>query len=194
MEPIMSDDPNAVELLEEKLLKLESQRDQMKLINKQFKKAVQRGKDDKSGSVADYLGAFMKEAGKEISHETCVKLVVCVEKAYSWEKQPYASYTLTNLGATIRTVKKRIEKVKVVATEETSEYELNGVRVVDNCEAHRLQLFFDGKPEQDIRTQLKRNGFRWTPSIDAWQSYRGRRANDSAKFILEQYKPEQEAV
>jgi hypothetical protein len=129
-----------------------------------------------------------------VKHETCVKLVDCVEKGNSWEKQPYASYSLTNLGARIRDAKKRIEKIKVVATQETSEYTLNGVRVVDNCEDHRLQLFFDGKPEQDIRTQLKRNGFRWTPSIDAWQSYRGRRANDSAKFILEQYKPEQEAV
>lgn len=194
MEPIMSDDPKAVELLEEKLLKLELQRDDMKVINKQYKKAVQRSKDDKSGSVADYLGAFMKEAGREIKHETCVKLVACVEKAYSWEKQPYASYTLTNLGANIRTVKKRIAQIKVVATEETSEYELNGVRVLDNCEDHRLQLFFEGKPEQAIRTKLKQSGFRWSPTNDCWQSYRGRRPNDNAKRILEEYRPKQEAV
>ncbi len=185
MEPIMSDDPKAVELLEEKLFKLESQRDDMKLINKQYKKAVQRGKDDKSGSVADYLGAFLKEAGKEVKHETCVKLVHCVENGHSWEKQPYPSYSLTNLGANIRTVKKRIAKIKVVATEETSEYKLNGVRVVDNCEAHRLQLFFDSKPDGQIRIHLKQSGFRWTPSIVAWQSYRGEHYNRRAKTIVE---------
>ncbi|MCP3678984.1 MAG: DUF3560 domain-containing protein [Gammaproteobacteria bacterium] len=184
MMAIYSDDPTAVQQLEEKLQKMEKERDDMKLINKQYKKAVKRGEVDKSGSVADYLGAFLAEAGKEVKPETCVKLVECVEKGYSWEKAPYPSYTMTNLGANIRTVKKRIEKLKVVATEETSEYTSNGVRVLDNCEDHRLQMFFDGKPEQAIRTELKRSGFRWSPTNECWQSYRGTHQNRRAKAIL----------
>jgi hypothetical protein len=185
MEAIMSDDPKAGELLEEKVTKLETQRDDMKLINKQYKKAVKRAEVDKSGSIADYLGAFLKEAGKDVGHETCIKLVNAVENGYSWEKQPYASYTLTNLGARIRQAKKRIVKVKVVATQETSEYTLNNVRVVDNCEEHRLQLFFDGKPDSQIRMHLKQSGFRWTPTKECWQSYRGEHCNRRAKTIVE---------
>ena len=111
MKAIMSGDPKAVEKLQEKLAVMEKQRDDMKLINKQYKKAVQRGKDDKSGSVADYLFAFMEEAGHKVKHETCVKLVFSVENGQSWEKQPYPKWKVTNLGASIRTVKKRIEQL-----------------------------------------------------------------------------------
>jgi hypothetical protein len=32
-----------------------------------------------------------------------------------------------------------------------------------------LQLFFDEKPTEQQRAQLKSNGFKWAPSQDAWQ-------------------------
>jgi hypothetical protein len=185
METIYSDDPEALKKLEEKLEVLEKRREDMKLINKQYRKAVKMAEVDESGNVADHLGIFMEEAGRKLPHDTCVKLVATVERGHSWEKQPYPSYTMTNLGANIRTVKKRIANVKQVATEETSEYTLNSVRVLDNCEDHRLQLFFEGKPEQEIRTKLKQSGFRWSPTNEAWQSYRGRHQNDRARTIIE---------
>ena len=37
-------------------------------------------------------------------------------------------------------------------------------------------MFFDGKPEADARQQLKEHGFRWAPSVGAWQ----RLLNDNA--------------
>ena len=38
-----------------------------------------------------------------------------------------------------------------------------------NREDNRLQVFFDGKPDADTRAELKSNGFRWAPSVGAWQ-------------------------
>lgn len=34
---------------------------------------------------------------------------------------------------------------------------------------YRLQIIFDGKPNADVRTELKGEGFRWAPSQGAWQ-------------------------
>ena len=36
-------------------------------------------------------------------------------------------------------------------------------------EDNRLQVFFDGKPDADTRAELKSSGFRWAPSVGAWQ-------------------------
>lgn len=40
---------------------------------------------------------------------------------------------------------------------------------VINEEENRLQLIFDGKPEEAERNILKKNGFRWSPRFKAWQ-------------------------
>ena len=41
----------------------------------------------------------------------------------------------------------------------------------------RIQLFFEGKPEPEVRDILKSNGFRWAPSVGAWQ----RQLNNNGK-------------
>lgn len=92
MQAIMSDDPKAVEKLQEKLVGLEKERDLMKSWNKDFKQA--KGDISKMKVIP------------EASRQTMINMVA---KAYSWEKSPFPSWALTNLGANIRTVKKRIE-------------------------------------------------------------------------------------
>jgi len=53
-------------------------------------------------------------------------------------------------------------------------------KTVKNNDLMRLQLLFDGKPSEEIRTILKSNGFRWSPSNKAWQ----RLLNDNALYSL----------
>jgi hypothetical protein len=94
MDAIMSDDPKAIEKLREKLKGLEGTRDFMKSINKDFKQA--------DGDVTKM---------KIIPEHQRESMVALVKKSYSWEKQPYPKWKITNIGASIRTVKKRIEQL-----------------------------------------------------------------------------------
>ncbi len=58
----------------------------------------------------------------------------------------------------------------------------DGVKLVENVEANRVQLLFPGKPAADIRDVLKRNGFRWAPSEGAWQ----RQLNNAGIYAAQQ--------
>ena len=42
----------------------------------------------------------------------------------------------------------------------------------------RVQLVFDGKPDNETRDLLKKNGFKWAPSQGAWQ----RQLNNAGKY------------
>ena len=46
----------------------------------------------------------------------------------------------------------------------------------------RLQLFFDNKPEAEIRDILKKHGFKWSPKNSCWQ----RQLTNNAKYALSQ--------
>ena len=63
----------------------------------------------------------------------------------------------------------------------TLETENQFFKIVENAEAMRLQLFFEGKPEPEVREVLKSNGFRWAPSQSAWQ----RQLTNNARYALE---------
>lgn len=52
---------------------------------------------------------------------------------------------------------------------ESKEIEINGIRIVENYEADRLQMFFDGKPDSETISKLKHNAFKWSPSNSCWQ-------------------------
>lgn len=58
-------------------------------------------------------------------------------------------------------------------------------KVVRNKEDMRLQLIFDGKPEEKTRETLKSNGFRWAPSKGAWQRLLNSNAEHALKRIID---------
>lgn len=43
------------------------------------------------------------------------------------------------------------------------------IKAKNNTEVNRLQLFFNGKPADDVITKLKQHGFKWSPRFMAWQ-------------------------
>lgn len=96
----------------------------------------------------------------------------------------FPSYSITNNGANIRRVKEQLEKAKRMKVTEDKEYKIGDVRIVENYQENRLQLFFPGKPDEDVRTQLKHNGFRWSRFNGCWQSYLKRWQIDRAKEII----------
>ena len=46
---------------------------------------------------------------------------------------------------------------------------INEVKVISNTDVNRLQIIFNGKPEESVRSFLKKNGYKWSPTNNAWQ-------------------------
>ena len=94
--------------------------------------------------------------------------------------KPFPTYELTNSNANIKRVKQRIETLEAVKASKPIEEEHDGYTYRENAEAMRVQFQFDGKPDDETRALLKRNGFvfRWAPSQGVWQ----RQLNDNGKY------------
>ena len=149
---ISADDPQAVEKLEAKLAALEKNQEMMKAAN-----AAIRMKDPAKGDAKlAELGYTPEDIAKLRAPDFCGRI-------------GYPAYALQNNNANIRRIRGRIAELKK-RTENTPEgWEFDGGRVVVNTAENRLQIIFDGKPDADIRTELKGEGFRWAPSQGAWQ-------------------------
>ena len=149
---ISSDDPQAVEKLEAKLAALEKHQEMMKAAN-----AAIRMKDPAKGDAKlAELGYTPEDIAKLREPDFCGRI-------------GYPAYALQNNNANIRRIRGRIAELKK-RTESTPEgWEFDGGRVVGNTTENRLQVIFDGKPDADVRTELKGEGFRWAPSQGAWQ-------------------------
>lgn len=168
---IYLDDENCVQKLEAKIEKLTDLQEKMKAANK-----IVKNKNLADIEKIDKL----KEIG--FSERDAVS---CMTPNYIGEIG-FPSWQLSNNNAVIRNAKQHLEKAIKFKTTENCEYEIGDVRVVENYEENRLQLFFPGKPDNDTRGKLKHNGFRWSPSNSCWQSYLNRYQIDRAKSIIEQ--------
>lgn len=167
--PIMASDSDAVSRLSAELATLEAMQTRMKAVNAAHK-AWQR-------DPASLDASGLSDADKA--------RVVNYKPAYSWEPHPYAPFQMTNNSANIRRVKARIESISRAQAMPVKEFSAgNGVRVEDDPPANRVRLFFPGKPDATVRDNLKRNGYRWSPTIGAWQAYRNIRAMELAQNMV----------
>jgi len=140
------------------------------------------GKGGISSDAPDAVELLEKKlADLEAKHQYMLDLN---KKTPKGEPKPVWPYQLQNSRARINATKKRIEELKKKLGQSTTEREFEGGRIVDNVEENRLQIFFDDKPEADIRTQLKQHGFRWAPSVGAWQRMRSPSANFAVKQLF----------
>lgn len=150
--PIMCGDENAIETLQDKIENLEKQKELMKDLNKFFRK---------DGKIENYDG--------EITEKLQSHIDFMIHQGW----KPY--FDTTNTNTEIRRLKARLEslqKIKAEGTTEMTTEDSGGnelFTVVKNTEIMRLQLIFDGKPVNEIRDILKKNGFKWSPKNGAWQ-------------------------
>ena len=163
---ISMDDPQAAAKLEAKLVKLESAQETMKAVNAYFRKNK------------------TLEGCPSLTQEQITKLQQ--EMAQSWhldKSRPYPAYMLSNNNAEIRRIRGRIEQVRQHEETNFAGWEFDGGRVEANKADNRLQVFFDGKPDEAARDELKANGFRWAPSVGAWQRQLNKNAYYAAGYI-----------
>lgn len=121
---------------------------------------ARNGKVELVRSVLDYL------ATKQIE----INVVLATKRHSVWKLLDVAE--------------KAKESLEEKATAESQESEINGVRVVRNMQADRLQLFFDGKPAPDMISKLKHAAFRWSPSNGCWQRQLTQNAISATERIL----------
>lgn len=168
-EIIKSGDEDAIERLEEKLEALREDQEKMKAANK----AV-RMKDAEKGDEELRMMGYSDAAIKELrTPDFCGRI-------------GYPDYKLQNNNANIHRVEDRLKSLKAAKERGTKEVSNEFCKVVENTEIMRLQLFFDGKPEEEVRDILKSNGFRWAPSQSAWQRQLTPNARYALKKVMEQ--------
>jgi len=155
---ISADDPEAVAKLRAKQGSLERTQEHMKAVNAFFRKHN------------------TLDGCPELSAEEIEKLKVSMARDWRVPPKPFPSYMLTNNNASIRQVKERIAELTRQAETGYEGWQFDGGSVAVDREANRLQVFFDEKPDADVRAVLKSSGFRWAPSAGAWQ----RQLNDNA--------------
>lgn len=172
---IYSNDALALEKLQNKLADLEALQAKMKSRNAYYRKnKTMKGYEDISDAEA-------AEIDKKI------------KASYSGEQKPYPDWALTNNNAEIRRLKNRIAEIERLKANAEKPIEdkyphVDGVEVVENAEAMRIQLIFDEKPDDATRDLLKSNGFRWSPSFGAWQRQLNGNGIYAAKCVLEKIK------
>ncbi|MCM1525440.1 MAG: antirestriction protein ArdA, partial [Ruminococcus sp.] len=163
---ISADDPNAVEKLESKLAKLEQAQETMKAVNAYYRK-------NKTLDGCPHL-----------SSEQIERLKTSMSGSYRANPKPFESYQLSNNNAEIHRLKDRITALTRRKELGYVGWEFDGGRVEANTADNRLQIFFDEKPDKEIREELKGSGFRYAPSAEAWQ----RQLNDNAIYAADRIK------
>lgn len=169
---ISSDNPEAIELLEQKLEKLIKKQELFKACNKLAK--------NNKLTLAEKI-------------EHLEKLGISSKTAIEFLQPDYAgrvgvpSFYLSNNNANIRSTKERIERLKKVEAMQSTEEVINGVTVAVSVEDNRVQLFFGHKPNEATRQSLKSNGFRFCYSNEAWQRQISGHAIRVARQIANSY-------
>jgi len=165
-----SGDKDAIEQLQSKIAVLEAKQERMKEINLLWKKGGSKPESLKDANLAG------SERSEIISH-----------MKYGGADRPYPSWSLTNNNGNIRRLKQRLEELEKRRIDKTTETVIGSVTITDNVEDNRVQIFFPDKPSEEIRRRLKQNGFKWAPSIGAWQRMRSPAALQRAKGIVNLY-------
>ena len=150
------------------------------------------------GISSDDPDAVAKLTTELVEHEARQEQMKAANKAWSkagnkmgrqpdgtWIDPPNPAFRLSNNSANMTRIRERIEQLKRAATRENKSREIEGgIKIVENADDNRLQIFFPGKPSEEIRTKLKAHGFRWAPSEGAWQRQLSTNAIWDANFAL----------
>lgn len=160
---IYLEDDDAIERLQEKIADLTEKQEKMKATNK-----IIRSKKSVEDKIAELISLGFSQSGAE-------NVVT--------NGSTFQTYMLTNNNAKINAAKKQLERAKSLAEKEDKEYEAGGLTIEECYSDNRVRIYFPGKPDDEMRTKLKRNGFRWSPSIGCWQAYINRWTLNFAKEL-----------
>jgi hypothetical protein len=161
---VFSDDPEAIEKLKEKLAYLNANRARMRAANA----AIRAG-----GDVVGALGAlgFRVGEGRKLLEEDFAGRV------------GFPDYALQNAAGEASRVERRIRELEERATTPAPAEVVVGDARISEAE-NRVRVTFPSVPPEATRRALKAAGFRWAPSVGAWQRHASPGAWYAAKGAL----------
>lgn len=109
------------------------------------------------------------QAKLEYLEEKHQKLKDYNKKAQANGEQQLAPYVLANSNQNIKSVKNRLESLEKMSSLNDIGYYFNEGEVRFDKEDNRVKIFFDNKPSEDVRTELKSHAFKWSPKNMCWQ-------------------------
>lgn len=157
LRPIMAGDADAIDRLALKLAGLERDQVIMKAANAAIRKHAKAGTEAQILALAE-LG-YDRDAAMQLLKPDFARRV------------GFADYRLKNNNAMIRSTRERLEHLERMHALPVQEERGDGVRLEVDPPGNRVRLFFDDKPEAPTRERLKAEGFRWAPTVGAWQAY-----------------------
>lgn len=164
-------DPNAREMLIERVESLQKELDRDKAMNAYYRKHK---------TMQGFEG---------ISEETAKAIDDRIAGDYSWNKKPAPDWELASVRERLKRAQARLaEYDNLHAAQEENAAEsataFEGGYITRNIEENRLQIIFDKKPDEETRQKLKSNGFHWSPRNSAWQRQLTPNAERAAKEVL----------
>lgn len=151
---ISSDDPDAVEKLEAKLAKLQAAQEEDKALNAYYRK---------NKTVKGFPGISDEEADRTDRE---------LSEMHEGIRRPVPAWQFSNRNGEIKRIKDRLAQLRKVDEMEHTEIDFDGGTIITNEDVNRVQILFDEKPDEAIRSKLKSYGFRWSPREHAWQTQR----------------------
>lgn len=103
-----------------------------------------------------------------------------IERRRGEELSHFTQTAVDRLETRHRRAANRTEQIAANADKAITENEIMGNRVVENGPLNRIQIFFAEKPSDEMRSRLKKRGFRWSPSQGAWQ----RHLNNAGRYAV----------
>ncbi len=148
---ISADDPEAVQKLKSKLAGLEQEQEKMKAVNAYYRKHK------------------TLDGCPLLTQDEIEKRKAAMARDWQANPKPYPGFMLTNNSASIRQVKSRIAELSAKAETEYEGWAFEGGEVKMDRQDNRLRVFFHEKPDRDTCSAMRHNGFKWAPSVGAWQ-------------------------
>lgn len=173
-DPIRSGNPDAPELLREKIEKAKAKQELMREANG----IIRKHRKNPEVCVAELKArlGIAESSGRRLLEPDFAGRI------------GFPDYELRNNLANIKRMEARltsIERMRARGTSETTAETAAGVvQVIEDVDAARIQLVFPDKPSPDIRSILKSHGFRWAPSSGAWQRHLNQAGRDAAEIAL----------
>lgn len=175
---ISSDDPDAVAKLRAELDEMTKRRDYMKAANAYWRK---------HGTMKGYA---------ELSDDAAARLDAEIPTRYTWERQPFAKYQLSNLGANIRRVEGRIATLSKVAEQRAAVTSgavdapavetIGGATIEQDIAENRVVLRFPARLALDDYKRVRRAGFIWARTRNAFVRKLSAAALYNARAVAQQ--------